>query len=58
MNKPMQNVRKGAAAGGVLGTAAMVALNAGHNKGKQMKKKAAKAMKTVGSVFDSISQMM
>ena len=58
MNKPMQNVMKGAAAGAVLGTAAMVALNAGHHKGKQLKKKAAKAMKTDGGVFASISQMM
>ncbi len=58
MNKPVQNVLKGAAAGAIVGTAAMAALNAGHNKGKQMKKKAAKAMKTVGHVFDSLSQMM
>lgn len=58
MNKAAQNVMKSAAAGIILGTAAGVAMNAGHRKTVNMKKKAAKAMRAVGHTFDSISRMM
>ena len=49
---------KTAAIGAVLGTAAGAAMSAGQHKTGQMKKKAAKAMKTVGHTFDTISRMM
>ena len=58
MNKTAGNVLKGAAAGAIVGTATTMAMNAGHKKGAQMKKKASKAMKTVSNVFESISEMM
>ena len=58
MTKGMSNVVKGIAAGMLIGTAAYIAGNTSKSKGKQMKKKAAKAMKTVGDVFDNISYMM
>ena len=55
MTKTMSNVVKGIAAGMLVGTAAYVAGHTSKTKGKQMKKKAAKAMKTVGNVFENIS---
>ena len=58
MNQAAQNVMKTAAVGVVLGTAAGVAMNAGHRRTANMKKKAAKAMRVVGHTFDSISRMM
>ena len=58
MNKSVQTVMKTAAVGAVLGTAAGAAMSAGKQKTGQMTKKAAKAMKTVGHTFDTISRMM
>ena len=58
MNQAAQNVMKTAAVGVVLGTAAGVAMNAGHRRTANMKKKAAKAMRVVGHTSDSISRMM
>ncbi len=58
MTRGMSNVVKGIAAGMLVGTAAYVAGQTSKTKGKQMKKKAAKAMKTVGNVFENISYMM
>ena len=54
MTRGMSNVVKGM----LVGTAAYVAGQTSKTKGKQMKKKAAKAMKTVGNVFENISYMM
>ena len=57
MNKTVSSVLKGAAAGAVMGTAAYLAMGGKPNM-RQMKKKASRAMKTMSSVFDSISSMM
>ena len=58
MTKGTSNVVKGIAAGVLVGTAAYMAGHTSRTKGKQMKRKAAKAMKTVGNVFENISYMM
>ena len=58
MNRTLNSVLKGAAAGAVVGTAAYMAMGGGKNKTKHMKKKASKAMKTVGTIFENISYMM
>ena len=57
MNKTVSSVLKGAAAGAVMGTAAYLVMGGKPNV-RQMKKKASKAMKTMGHLFDSISYMM
>ena len=58
MTRGMSNVVKGIAAGMLVGTAAYMAGHTSKTSGKQMKKKAAKAMKTVGNIFENISYMM
>lgn len=58
MNQTLSSVLKGAAAGAAVGTAAYMVMGTGKNKVRKMKKKAARAMKTVGGVFDSLAGMM
>ena len=57
MNKTVSSVLKGAAAGAVMGTAAYLVMGGKPNV-RQMKKKASRAMKTMSSIFDSISSVM
>lgn len=58
MNQTLSSVLKGAAAGAAVGMAAYMVMGTGKNKVRKMKKKAARAMKTVGGVFDSLAGMM
>lgn len=58
MNRTVSSVLKGAAAGAVVGTAAYMTMGTSKSKARQMKKKASKAMKTVGAVFENLSAMM
>jgi len=59
VNKGMKNMMKGAVTGMAVGTATYMMMQSKEKKsGKQVKKKAAKAMKTMGDVFENISYMM
>ena len=57
MNKTVSSVLKGAAAGAVMGTAAYLMMG-GKPDMRRMKKKASRAMRTMGSFFDTISSAM
>ena len=58
MNKTGETMMKTAAAGALIGTAAGAAISMSHQKTANIKKKTAKAMRTVGQTFESISRMM
>lgn len=59
MKNGVKNMMKGAMTGMAVGTATYMMMQSKEKKtGKQVKKKAAKAMKTMGDVFENISYMM
>ena len=59
VNKGVKNVVKGAMTGITVGTAAYMMMQSKAKKsGKKVKRKAAKAMKTMSDVFENISYMM